>query len=292
MAKGTEVGDPVVAMDDDSGDTVSYSLSDSTYFEIDGDGQITTTMMLDHEAMSTHTVTVTATDSAGDSDSIDVTINVNNAHTGCDTAGNHGLVNDCEALLDSEDALGGSLNWTDDTAMSDWDGVTISDGRVTAINLRDQDLDGTVPATLGRVSMLTSLNLKGNDLTGGIPASLNYLSNLTVLNLHSNDLSGEIPDLGMTSLQELYLNNNYDEDVADSGLSGEVPDWLNDMTDMTELWLWGNMLTGALPDLSGMTSLERLKLNGNAVSGVGAAMLPGGLRWLIIGETDMGRDRA
>ena len=48
------------------------------------------------------------------------------------------------------------------------------------------------------------------------------------------------------------------------------------------------MLSGALPDLSGMTSLERLKLNGNAVSGVDAAMLPGGLRWLIIGETDMG----
>ena len=286
---GAPVGDPVTAMDNDVGDTVTYSLEGSGYFTIDmATGQINTTMMLDHEAMSTHSVTVTATDEDGETDTVVVTINVDNAHTGCDTAGNHGLVNDCEALLDSEDALGGSLNWTDDTAMSDWDGVTISDGRVTAINLRDQDLDGTVPATLGRVSMLTSLNLKGNDLTGGIPASLNYLSNLTVLNLHSNNLSGEIPDLGMTSLQELYLNNNYDEDVADSGLSGEVPDWLNDMTDMTELWLWGNMLTGALPDLSGMMSLERLKLNGNMVSGFDAAMLPSGLRWLIIGETDMG----
>ena len=287
MYAGAAVGDPVRA--DDPGDTVTYTISVSMYFEIDGDGQITTTMMLDHEAMSTHTVTVTATDSAGDSASIDVTINVINAHTGCDTAGNHGLVNDCEALLASKDALGGSLNWTDHshTPMSDWDGLTISDGRVTAINLRDQNLDGTVPAALGRVSMLTSLNLKGNDLMGGIPASLNYLSNLTVLNLHSNNLSGEIPDLGMTSLQELYLNNNYDEDVTDSGLSGEAPAWLNDMADMRELWLWGNMLTGALPDLSDMTSLERLKLNGNAVSGVDAAMLPGGLRWLIIGETDM-----
>ena len=61
-------------------------------------------------------------------------------------------MNDCEALLDSEDALGGSLNWADDTAMSDWDGVTMSDGRVTAVNLRDQGLDGTIPAALGRLS--------------------------------------------------------------------------------------------------------------------------------------------
>ena len=64
-----------------------------------------------------------------------------------------GLVNDCEALLDSEDALGGSLNWDHtDTPMSDWDGVTMSGDRVTAVNLRDQGLDGTIPAALGRLS--------------------------------------------------------------------------------------------------------------------------------------------
>ena len=282
MDADTDVGDPVMAMDEDSGDTVTYALSGSMYFKIDeNSGQISTTMMLDHEAMSTHTVTVTATDSAGDSASIDVTINVTNAHTGCDTAGNMGLVNDCEALLDSKDALGGSLNWADDTAMSDWDGVTMSDGRVTAVNLRDQGLDGTIPAALGRLSALTSLNLRSNaDLSGEIPGALNYLANLTVLNLHSNSHTGEIPDLSGTMLNMLILPSNE--------LTGSVPAWLNTMTDMTELWLWGNQLTGALPDLSGMTSLEILKLNGNMVSGFDAAMLPGGLRWLVAGETDMG----
>ena len=282
MAEGAAVGDPVTATDD-AGDTVTYELTGSTYFEIDGDGQITTTMMLDHEAMSTHAVTVTATDSAGESDSVDVTINVDNAHTGCDTAGNHGLVNDCEALLDSKDALGGSLNWAGDTAMSDWGGVTMSGDpmRVTAINLRDQGLDGTIPGALGRVGMLTSLNLRSNaDLSGDIPASLGDLSNLTVLNLHSNSHMGDIPDLSGTALQELYLSQN--------DLTGGVPGWLNTMTDMQQLWLTGNQLAGALPDLNGMTSLEILKLNGNMVSGFDAAMLPSGLRWLIAGETDMG----
>ena len=60
------------------------------------------------------------------------------------------MVNDCEALLDSKDALGGSLNWADDTAMSEWDGVTMSDDRVTAVNLRDQGLDGTISGGTGQ----------------------------------------------------------------------------------------------------------------------------------------------
>jgi Leucine-rich repeat (LRR) protein len=191
-------------------------------------------------------------------------------------------VNDCEALLDSEDALGGSLNWADDTPMSDWDGVTMSGDRVTAVNLRDQGLDGMISAALGRLSELTSLNLRSNaELSGEIPGSLNDLSDLTVLNLHSNSHTGEIPDLSGTSLVELYLPGNE--------LTGSVPAWLNTMTDMTELWLWGNNLSGMMPNLSDMTNLDKLKLNGNsALSGVDAAMLPGGLRWLIIGQTDIG----
>ena len=287
MDAGTAVGEPVIAADDDAGETVTYSLEGSDYFMIDAStGQITTTMMLDYEAMTSHMVTVTATDTPGDTDSVEVTINVNNAHTGCDTAGNMGLVNDCEALLDSKDALGGSLNWTyhTQTPMSDWIGVIMSGDpmRVTAIDLRDQGLDGTIPSALGRVSMLTSLNLRSNeDLSGEIPGSLNYLSNLTVLNLHSNSHTGGIPDLSGTSLVELFLPGN--------DLTGEVPAWLNTMTDMTELWLWGNNLSGAMPDLSGMTSLDKLKLNGNSdLTGIDAAMLPSSLKWLIAGQTDVG----
>ena len=279
---GAAVGDPVVA-EDDAGDTVIYSIDGSDYFDIDtSTGQIMTTMKLDEEAMSSHSVTVTATDEDGETDSVAVTITVNDSQPGCDTVGDMGLVNDCEALLDSKDALGGSLNWADDTAMSDWDGVTMSDDRVTAVNLREQGLDGTISGALGRLSELTSLNLRSNsDLSGEIPGSLNYLSNLTVLNLHSNSHTGEIPDLSGTSLVELYLPGN--------DLTGEVPAWLNTMTDMTELWLWGNDLSGTMPDLSDMASLDKLKLNGNTdLNGIDAANLPGGLRWLIIGQTDIG----
>ena len=86
MADGTEVG--MVMATDGNNDTLTYS-DDSGYFNVDDMGQITTTMMLDHEAMASHMVTITATDSDGASDSIDVTVNVGDAHPDC-TVGQHG----------------------------------------------------------------------------------------------------------------------------------------------------------------------------------------------------------
>ena len=214
MDAGAAVG-TVTASDDDVGDTLTYS-DDSGYFDVDDMGNITTTMMLDHEAMASHSVTITATDSEGATDTLDVTVAVGDAHPDCPDMG---LTNDCEALLDAKGDLGGDLNWDADTAMADWEGVRMSDGRVSGIWLRDEGLDGSVSAALGRLDMLT------------------------VLNLHSNSLSGEIPDLsGASMLEELYLANN--------DLTGSIPASLNDLTNLTELWLWGNELTGGIPDLS------------------------------------------
>ena len=308
---GTAVGGPVSATDPD-GDMLSYTLggADAGSFTIDGSsGQISTAVALDYETKNRYSVTVTATDSGSLSDTIAVTINVTEVveDYGCATMGavtdtsNSGLVADCEALLRSRNRLEGSarLNWSEFIPIARWEGVTVSGGRVTKLDLRARGLNGTLPPALGDVEMLTVINLRSNDLTGSIPASLNRLSNLTVLNLHSNRLNGEIPDLSGTVLQELYLTNNVrwnrDEDgerisrVQGTGLSGGVPAWLNDMTDLRELWLWGNNLEGTMPDLSGMTSLDKLKLNGNTgLTGFSGAKLPSGLRWLIAGETNVG----
>ena len=182
---GTEVG-TVTA--DDPGDTLTYSV-DSDDFAVDNDGNITTATMLDYEAAASHTVTVTATDSEGETASIEVTVTVGDMHPDCTVADN-GLTNDCEALLDAKGDLGGDLNWDTGTAMADWDGVRMSDGRVSGIWLKDEGLDGSVSAAFGRVEMLT------------------------LLNLHSNMLSGPIPDLsGASMLEELYLANNADYDA-------------------------------------------------------------------------------
>ena len=78
---GTNVGDPVTATDDDSGDTLEYSLegTDATSFAVDSaSGQITTIANVDynHEATkNSYSVTVKASDGT-DSATIAVTINV------------------------------------------------------------------------------------------------------------------------------------------------------------------------------------------------------------------------
>ena len=235
-----------------------------------------------------------------------------------------GLISDCEALLDARDTLAGngSLNWSSNTPVAEWDGVKIggTPQRVTRIVLHNKGLNGTISSELCRLSMLTELNLSFNELTGEIPDELGNLSNLRVLNLRSNELTGEIPDqLGdlrslkvlnlhsnnlsgdipdfsrITGLEELYLPNNadYNEDdskVPGSGLTGEIPTWLNDMTNLKELWLWGNSLTGTIPDLSGMTSLDKLKLaNNDLMGGVPeASQLPPNMTWLIIDRNPLG----
>ena len=312
---GTSIGSPVRATDADTGDTLTYALegTDAASFSIvSTSGQIQTSAALNASTKSSYSVTVRVTDGKGGSDTIAVTITVTAAPTtfGCRTRGavanassNPGLVADCEALLRARDGLeDGSdlriLNWSPIRPIEEWDGITVSGRRVTEVDLNRMGLSGTVPAALGSVARLTNLNLRSNSLTGTLPAELGNLRYLEVLNLHSNMLNGPIPNLSRTALRELYLTNNvrWNRDangerttrVTGTGLSGSVPAWLNTMTNLRELWLWGNNLTGTLPDLSRMRSLDKLKLNGNDVSGIEAAKLPSGLRWLIISETAIG----
>ena len=231
---------------------------------------------------------------------------------------NTGLVSDCDTLLDVKDSLAGTatLNWSADTPIARWEGLTFLDTpeRVAGLNLsykgmngeipselgdlsmlaklelHHNKLSGSIPGSLGRLSRLTRLNLRSNDLSGSMPGSLGRLSRLTYLNLHSNNLSGDIPDLSETMLEELYLANNHDDMVEGSGLTGPVPAWLNGMVSMRELWLWGNRLSGPIPDLSGMSSLQKLKLSGNNLMGgvPEAAELPPNLKWLIINSNPLG----
>ena len=87
-----------------------------------------------------------------------------------DPVANPGLVADCVALYDAEAALSGTttLDWSETTAITSWEGVTATGTprRVTALDLDDEDLDGTIPSALGALSALATLDLSGNDLTG------------------------------------------------------------------------------------------------------------------------------
>ena len=101
-----------------------------------------------------------------------------------------------------------NTNWTSDQPLSSWHGVTTnSAGRVTALELDGNGLDGTLPAALGDLSELERLDLQDNALSGALPSELANLTSLTSLLLNeSRALTGALPD-GLRELSDLTTVN-------------------------------------------------------------------------------------
>ena len=124
------------------------------------------------------------------------------------------LLDDCKALLRARDRLAGAgqLNWRTDMPIERWRGVTVAGDppRAIALELRDAELDGTLPPELGALSALRVLALDGNALRGAVPAALGGLRALETLRLDRNRLTGRLPaQLGaLTGLSVLRLGGN------------------------------------------------------------------------------------
>ena len=104
-----------------------------------------------------------------------------NLESDCDSAVedsnvNRGLKSDCENLVAwiSYRPNWGTLNWSTDSPISDWDGVGISrmPPRVTSVGLVSYGLTGKIPSELGSPTNLEILGLSGSQLTGKIPAAV------------------------------------------------------------------------------------------------------------------------
>ena len=86
-------------------------------------------------------------------------------------------------------------NWLSNRPLEQWHGVATDDEeRVTQINLRENNLTGTIPSEIGDLSTLEELYLDNNELTGDIPSELGNLPELSALRLAGNRLTGCIPD--------------------------------------------------------------------------------------------------
>ena len=149
-----------------------------------------------------------------------------------DTVVNRGLVYDCGALLAGKDELRGTaaLDWSADTSITDWEGVTTSGtpSRVTELDLSSEGLSGSIPAELGTLFELTTLDLSMNSLTGDIPAELGLLPNLEEIRLSGNSLTGCVPialrDVATNDLSSLnlpYCQPPAPEDLS-AGAAGEA----------------------------------------------------------------------
>ena len=130
------------------------------------------------------------------------------------------------------------------------------------LDLRSNNLIGTIPTAFGGAGALRNLLLGFNDLTGTIPAALGNLSNLQGLGFRQNRLSGPIP-LSLGNLTQLtYLN------LRNAGLSGTIPPIFSRMNALVTLDLSENAFTGVIPSqLGDAESLNNLFLGGNQLVG-------------------------
>lgn len=101
-------------------------------------------------------------------------------------------------------------NWTISTdwlgapgTECNWYGVTCIDGVVSAVELPDNGLAGTLPEQLQLLTELRTLNLSDNGLTGAIPPQLANVDVLETLLLQNNQLTGTVSQTAMVT----SLNN-------------------------------------------------------------------------------------
>ena len=191
-----------------------------------------------------------------------------------------------------------SSNWLTDESLESWYGIGVNtEGRVDSLVLEDNDLNGTIPTSLGNLAELLVLDLSDNELSGVIPSELGNLDSLVTLDLSNNELSGEIPYavIGLPSLQNLDLSGNQfaslpserealiafynatggpDWYISTNWLSDEpIASWHGIITNadgntVTGFDLDFNNLTGGLPpELGHFANLSTLDLDYNNLSG-------------------------
>ncbi len=145
-----------------------------------------------------------------------------------------------------------------------WFGIVCDeeDNYVEEIDLRSNNLSGSIPPELGNLSNLASLSLHSNQLYGTIPPELGHLRSLSELWLAYNQLNGTIPSelANLSSLSELWLSSNQ--------IGGTIPPELGNLSNLSYLLLSSNQLSGTIPpELGNLSSLSSLWLDYNQLRG-------------------------
>ncbi|VYS58523.1 unnamed protein product [Arabidopsis thaliana] len=159
--------------------------------------------------------------------------------------------------------------------------------KLEVLSLSSSGFLGQVPFSFSNLSMLSALDLSDNELTGSLSFVRN-LRKLRVLDVSYNHFSGILnPNSSLFELHHLtYLDlgsNNFTSstlpyefgnlnklellDVSSNSFFGQVPPTISNLTQLAELYLSSNDLTGSLPLVQNLTKLSILALSSNHFSG-------------------------
>ncbi|KAG7600462.1 Malectin domain [Arabidopsis suecica] len=129
------------------------------------------------------------------------------------------------------------------------------------IDLSRNYINGSIPPEWG-VLPLVNISLHGNRLTGPIPKEFGNITTLTSLVLEANQLSEELPlELGnLPNIQKIILSSN--------NFNGKIPSTFAKLTTLRDFRVSDNQLSGTIPDfIQKWTKLERLFIQASGLVG-------------------------
>lgn len=134
---------------------------------------------------------------------------------------------------------------------------------ILKLDLSNNQLQGELPEEIGNLKTLTLLDFRYNKFSGGLSQFLQKIQSLEELMLSNNPLGGNLMSLDWNKLQNLVIL-----DLANVGLTGELPNSITGLTKLRYLGLSNNNLYGNLsPELASLSSITALYLNGNNLTG-------------------------
>ncbi|XWS28701.1 hypothetical protein CRYUN_Cryun25bG0094000 [Craigia yunnanensis] len=160
--------------------------------------------------------------------------------------------------------LGVTSSWNNSVSLCQWRGITcgLKHQRVTKLDLRKQNLGGSLSPYIGNLSFLKFIDLRHNHFSGEIPPEIGRLSRLESLMLSNNSFGGTIPaNLSRCSkLIDLIGGRN--------NLVGNLPAEFGNLLKLERLEIDTNLLTGQLPASFGnLSNLHLLNLGANRLQG-------------------------
>ena len=112
------------------------------------------------------------------------------------------------------------------------------------------NLNGTLPANIGRFQQIVTLRFQNNQIEGTLPDSVGLMTALTSFQIAGNKMNGTVP----TDLGRLIWLSDFEMDK--NSFVGSLPPQMSNLRRLESADISENELTGSLTPLSGIGTLR------------------------------------
>ena len=176
--------------------------------------------------------------------------------------------------------------WDLTKPIDEWNGVTVTDGRVTKLQIIASGVipaEWTLPHEIGDLTELTVLKINQNKVSGELPEEVYGLTKLTDLWFQNSNITGTFSEkIGqLTNLKNLYIDRNKNLggsipasignltklesiNIAQTSIGGQIPQELTKCVSLKNFMAYSNKLSGQIPDFwDKLPNIGVLQLYGN-----------------------------